>query len=271
MTTKPDTISIRASDERELVADSATLSLIIEGAAIFSGDNAFKKAKEVQALIAVLHECGVTEEQISLRDLRVQSDQLIGIKTSSCLYTIQVNKVSAERMSDTMSGIAGLKRVNMQSIRWNFSTLESEIEHLRLEVIGKAKDQAAATAAALGVDLWGVYRFEESIARPGEEHKMLAAGAMLRSKSKKASPPNLGIPMTHRGTLRLAVEAEFRVSPFVGVEARAPRRACPGGSGSITRIRHGKAGARKSVGRKAALVRHLIEGPLADIVPPQKV
>ncbi len=64
MSLKPDTIAVRILSETELDADSADLTVVIEGSTVFSGAEAFKKAKELRELIEALRATGIEEGRI---------------------------------------------------------------------------------------------------------------------------------------------------------------------------------------------------------------
>jgi hypothetical protein len=70
---KPDTITVRIIAETELDADSADLTVVIEGSMVFSGNGALKKAKEVRELVESLRQVGLDEARIKLRSVEVNS------------------------------------------------------------------------------------------------------------------------------------------------------------------------------------------------------
>ncbi|NLX95328.1 MAG: hypothetical protein GXY83_04055 [Rhodopirellula sp.] len=63
---QPDTISVRVVNEAEIDADTADLTVVVEGSSVFSGSEAFKKAKELRALIDALKEAGIAWKALSL-------------------------------------------------------------------------------------------------------------------------------------------------------------------------------------------------------------
>ncbi len=80
---KPDTIAVRIVNETELDADTADLTVIVEGSAVFSGAKAFKKAKELRALVEALTQAGIDETQVKLRSVEISSASFAIIKAST--------------------------------------------------------------------------------------------------------------------------------------------------------------------------------------------
>ena len=66
MEQQPDTITIEIIEEDEIFADRADLFVTIKGKSLFTGEEAFKKAIEVRALVESLTAFGITEEDILL-------------------------------------------------------------------------------------------------------------------------------------------------------------------------------------------------------------
>ena len=65
----------------EIDADSADLTVVVEGSSVFSGAEAFKKAKELRVLIDALKEAGIDENRVKLRSVEVNSQSFAIIKT----------------------------------------------------------------------------------------------------------------------------------------------------------------------------------------------
>ena len=86
-----DTITVRVINEVELDADSADLTVIIEGSSVFSGSEAFKKAKELRNLIEALKEVGIEEDRVKLRSVEINSQSFAIIKTSSAKYVASIS------------------------------------------------------------------------------------------------------------------------------------------------------------------------------------
>ncbi len=63
---QPDTITVRVINEIEIDADSADLTVVVEGSSVFSGAETFKKAKELRGLIDALKKAGVDENRVKL-------------------------------------------------------------------------------------------------------------------------------------------------------------------------------------------------------------
>lgn len=182
---------------------------------MFSGMKTFKKADEVQSLIKALQADGISEEDVSVVNVQLETDNFAKIKSSACRFTLVIRKVPAELLSSVLATLAAQKQANMKFLLWQFSTLASEIETLRSEVIQQARTKAASTAAALGVSLLGVYSFDEKIHEPDSGS---GAGDLLHHRNVKAKrakmPQQLGFTLSYSAELTLTVQATFRVSPM---------------------------------------------------------
>ena len=216
MNQKPDTIAIEASETRLLTADSASITIVIEGSAVFSGARAFEKAKEVSELVDALEEDGIKRESVSIRDVHLDSSSFAGIKSSACRYTLYVREISTELLPSVLTTVASRNQAELTSLQWGFSKLKAETEELRREVIREALSKAKATADALGVTVLGVYNFDESVHAPGRRSQSYGDDKGFRLRKSKGPPPEIGFSLIHTETLQVSAKAEFRVSSMDG-------------------------------------------------------
>ncbi len=207
--TQPDTISINIQREAELDADSADLHLQVEGSSVMSGQQAFKQAKEVRALVHALTQIGVTESQIKLRSVNFDMQAGIMLKSSTARYSITLAKVALEQLPAALGAIASQKNCQMQHIAWNYSQAEATRKRLRTEALQAALDQAKADAALLGIRVLGVHTLHESGHAPAPQQRMMMAAASPRSKQRSV---DLGFTLGNTMTIRSGIDATFRVS-----------------------------------------------------------
>ena len=120
----PDIIHVETAREKVLSADSAVLVVVTEGASAFSGDRAFKKAAEVNDLVVAIEEIGLDGESVSILDVRMASDSFVGIKSSSCKYTVQIRDVPTDLVPKALAVVASRKQARLESLAWEFSNLE---------------------------------------------------------------------------------------------------------------------------------------------------
>lgn len=209
---KPDTISVRVVQETELDADSADLTVVIEGSSVFSGSQAFKKAKELQELLEVLQEAGIEENQVKLRNVHINSQSFALIKSSSARYTVLIKKVSLERLPPVLSAVAAHKGAELSHLLWKYGELKTTRRRLRREALSEAMEQARGDAELLGVEVLGIYQLSE--AADNKEHRPEYIGGnsgdFLAMRSR-ASKEDIGLHLGNSTTVTVDLRAEFRV------------------------------------------------------------
>ncbi len=214
MAMKPDTITIRAQAEAEIDADSADLIVRVEGSSVFSGMEAFKKAKELQGLLAALYETGIDEGQIKLRSVEVDSQSFSLLKSSSAKYVVKIAAVELDMLAASLGVIATQKHCKLSHLKWNYSTSEAVKQNLRSEALVKAIEFARQDAEILGIKILGIYDLSNH-ARHSDVASEQIVGEMMSSapRAKKASI-DFGFALGHSATVTVDLEAEFRVSPI---------------------------------------------------------
>ncbi len=199
----------------EVAATSADIDLEVEGSSIFTGDEAFKKARELRELFETLTAAGLEPGQLTVQGIRLSSEGLLGWKGSSCRYSVRIRKAKSDVLPQVLGSIAAKKGVTMTKISWRFETLETELTALRERAMADLLAKARQTAALLGVEILGVHSFRETIGSPESERRVPTKQGSWETAEKlrvQVGPPSVW--PSSRATATLTVQAEFRVSPF---------------------------------------------------------
>lgn len=216
MDSKPDTIKISASQKEEISATHADLHVTVKGSSIVSGNEALKKAKEVNQLLEALSQIQVKEEAVKLQGVRVEAASGTLLKSSSAVYRLKVRCEDLSMFAGILDVIASQKNATLERVEWKYN--EDEVRARILgEVIEKAKLKAGRVAASLGVKLLGVYDFienvfDEEMPAMFQPQMMLKRGATLTASA--APEPSLGMDVQHSKTVHVNVDIWYRVSEF---------------------------------------------------------
>ncbi|MFH1919430.1 MAG: SIMPL domain-containing protein [Planctomycetota bacterium] len=229
---KPDTITVRILTESELDADSADLTVIVEGSSVFSGAEAVKKAKELRALIDSLKEAGLDESRVKLRSVEINSQSFALIKTSSAKYVVSVKTVAIEMLPAVLGAVASHKGVHLSRLKWNYSGLKETRSRLREEALADALGQAQRDAEVLGVRVLGVHQImEQAQGRDYNPEYIAGDSADFLGMRAGGKPQPIGLQLGNSTTVSLDIRAEFRVSPIGQIhQGEEPDRNAPGDS-----------------------------------------
>lgn len=216
MERKPDTIKITASQKEEISATHADLHVTVKGSSIVSGNEAMKKAKEVNQLLEALSQIQVKEEAVKLQGVRVEAASGALLKSSSAVYRLKIRCEDLSMFAGILDVIASQKNAALERVEWKYD--EDEVRARVLgEVIEKAKLKAGRVAASLGVKLLGVYdfienAFDEETPAMFQPQMMVKRGATLTASA--APEPSLGMDVQHSKTVHVNVDIWYRVSEF---------------------------------------------------------
>jgi uncharacterized protein YggE len=214
METKPDTIQVSASQREELQASHADLFVSVKGSALVSGDAALKKAREVSQLVEALGQAGLPAGAIHLQSVFAESSGGAVLRSSSAIYRLRIRCQELELFAGLLGAITDQKNASLERVEWKYpeqSALEGALE----KAIQKAGAKAQKIAGALGVDLLGVYSFNENIL--DQETFMPHAIFEAQGKSRAMgviSQPNLGLDIQHSKQVEIRVDLEYRISGF---------------------------------------------------------
>jgi len=212
MESKPDTIKVSASHREEIFASHANLYVTVKGSSIVSGNEAMKKAKEVNQLVEALTRFGLSPEAVQLQGVRLETSSGALLKSSSAMYFLKIKSEKLEQLAGLLDVIAEQKNTTLERIEWKYPE-ESAREHGLESAIAKGKEKAEKVAASLGVKLLGVYEFMENTF--DEERPPMPFQAMEMSmKARAAAPaePSLNMDIQHSKTIHVNVDIWYRVS-----------------------------------------------------------
>jgi uncharacterized protein YggE len=208
---KPDTIKVSASHKEEIFAAHADLHVVVKGSSLVSGNEAMKKAKEVNQLLEALKQAGVKEEAVALQGVNVSTSTGAVMKSSTASYRLKIRCDDLAKFAEMLDIIASQKNAALMRTEWKYDE-DATREALLLAALEKAKSKAAKVAQAMGVKLLGVYDlienvYDEEAAMPFQAQ----AKAVFRSAPEE---PSLGMDVQHSKTIHATVDIWYRVSAF---------------------------------------------------------
>jgi uncharacterized protein YggE len=215
MDTKPDTIKVSAIHREEIFASHANLYVTVKGTSVVSGSEAMKKAREVSQLVEALTRFGLGPEAVQLQGVRIETASGALLRSSSARYHLKVKSETVEQLPGLLDVIAEQKNATLERIEWKYP--EEEAGNQALEAaIARGKAKAEKVAAAMGVELLGVYDFMENTfdeERPpmpfqAKAMDMRALGAVAQAE------PSLSMDIQHSKTVQVNVDIWYRVSPL---------------------------------------------------------
>ena len=219
-TDPPNTIKISETRRHEIAADRADLSVTVEGASLFTGQEALHKAREVAHLVRELTEYGLPPSEILLQG--VFADTATGLlgKSSAARYKLRLRCANLAQLADILGIVTAQKNARLNFIEWGYPDDDGLKAQWLRQAIAQANEKAALVAAGLGVRLLGVYRFSEKYA--DEETPRRTSGdwqeqEVLRSRTARVSSEELGLEISHTKKVQVAVEIEYLISGYEAV------------------------------------------------------
>jgi hypothetical protein len=213
---RPDTITIEVTEAEEMFADSVDLFVTIRGKSFFTGEEAFKKAKEVRELVEGLTEFGLSEKGILLQS--IQADVSTGIigKQSSAIYRLRIKCQKLDELADILGIITTQKNTDLGRMVWRYSNAEEFHEKLLEKCLMKSKQKAERVASALGVGLIGVHEFDDQVidTEASVLTQPVAAKASSAFKVGSVSQESLGLSVSHSKRVTLKTTTKYKISSF---------------------------------------------------------
>jgi uncharacterized protein YggE len=212
MDNKPDTIKVSAFHKEEIFASHANLYVTVKGSSIVSGNEAMKKAKEVNQLVEALTRFGLSTDAVQLQGVRIETASGALLKSSSAVYSLKIKAEKLEQLAGLLDIIAEQKNASMNRIEWKYPE-EAARERGLESAIAKGKAKAEKVAASLGVKLLGVYDFIENAfdeERPPIPYQAMEMAPMARAKGP--AEPSLSMDIQHSKTIHVTVDIWYRVS-----------------------------------------------------------
>jgi len=213
MESKPDTIKVSATHKEEISATHANLHMTVKGSSVVSGDQAMKKAKEVNSLVEALTTFGLSPEAVHLQGVHIEVSSGTLLKSSSAMYRLKIRCEKLDQLADLLDIISSQKNASLERIEWKYSEEAAREQALDI-ALTRAKSKAEKVAKSLGVKLLGVYDLIENQYDEEMPFPHFAAQAMPRAMSKAAPEPSLDMDIQHSKTINVNIEIWYRVSSF---------------------------------------------------------
>lgn len=214
MESKPDTIKVSVAHREEIFASHANLHVTVRGSSVVSGNEAMKKAREVNQLVEALTHFGLSPDSVQLLGVHIETSSGTLLKSSSATYRLRVHLETLESLAEVLDIIASQKNATLERIEWKYPEQDAQERGLE-SAIAKGKAKAEKVASAMGVKLLGVYDFMENTfdeERPPMPFQ--AAERSMKTFAAVADQPSLGMDIQHSKTIHVNVEIWYRVSSF---------------------------------------------------------
>lgn len=215
METKPDTIHVSTVQSEEIQATHADLIVTVKGTSFISGNEALKKSREVNQLVKELNAVGLSVEDIRLQSVFTEMTSGNFLKSSSATYRLSLRCNKLERIADLLSVIVSQKNASLEKIIWRYPDEEMR-EQLLEKAIAVVQGRASKVAASLGVELLGVYTFNENYMDEEGPFRMTEAGfAQAKTRAAGITPQaDLGMDIQHTKKVEVRLDVEYRISGF---------------------------------------------------------
>jgi hypothetical protein len=214
-------IIVHASATDEVNASGADLMVTVEGASLFSGKEALRKAKELRRLIDALGRFGLDEDDIMVEGIEATSQAGLLTRSSSALYRLRIGCDQLELLADILEIITAQKTARLEQTLWRYDGLGQT----RASLLGKCADEAARKATTialtLGVALGPIHRLvelgaESSAHDPGHffgEQAANETAGVPTAVRRRTLKDELSFAIVNRRPVRVAVQAEFAIGP----------------------------------------------------------
>ncbi len=209
MATKPDTIKVSIMGKEEISATHADLYVTVKGSSFVSGNEAMKKAKEVNQLVEALISFGVKNEAVFLQGVHLEQAGGALLKSSSAVYRLKIRCDDLNLFAGMLDVVSSQKNATLERVEWKYNDDEARERVLKLAV-EKAKKKAEQVAGALGVKLIGVYDFLEATT----DEEMFGGFQPQALRQTSLHEQSLGMDIQHTKNLHVKLEVWYRVSEF---------------------------------------------------------
>ena len=213
---QPDTITIEISDADELFADSVDLFVTIKGKSLFTGQEAFKKAREVRELAEGLTNFGLTETDILLQGVKTDVSKGIIGKHSSATYRLRIKCRKLDELADILGIITNQQNTDLAHMVWRYDAEDFQANLLE-KCLSKSKHKAERVASSLGVELLGVHEFYEQVndTEISDLRQPVAASRGAGFAAKAVTKEELGLSVSHSKRVTLKLTIKYRVSSLI--------------------------------------------------------
>ncbi len=211
----PDRISLEISKKTEVSPLWAILEVTIEGEASFSGNESFRKAKEVATFVDALKQTDYDEAHVSLENVVIKTSTGVLTKSSSARFELKLDKIPLKQLSSVLSVVARQKNISINSVDYDFGALEKEKSELMEQACLAAKEEGLRVCSFYGVELLGIYSMAPSWSLPDMQSYEMTRSSF--GKSRRSEMEGLDIIENKKDELLLALRMEFRVGGFKDV------------------------------------------------------
>ncbi len=148
-------LKISETAERNINVVAAKLHLEISGENFIYGNAALEKSGEVKSLVVDLKDVGIGGENVSVKDVVLQTETGFFSKSSKGTYKIVVRVEDLALMPNALGAIAAQKNCRLGRTEWVFDEDEARLELAR-EALVRAKRKADTMAEAVGYRIIGI-------------------------------------------------------------------------------------------------------------------
>ncbi len=208
---KKPRIATTATRHAEMSADGADIWVTIKGSTLVTGNAALRKAKEVNQLVTGLLDVGITEADLSLQGIEVESSSGVLSRSTSASYSLRIRCSDLELLASILGAISAQKVVILDRLDWRYPDDKEARLQLLEECVAEAKAKAVRIAAALGVKLGNVRGFTETWTDPEQTSQRLVAGSAMPATARRAREVDLGFQLSHTKSVELGVEIEYAI------------------------------------------------------------
>lgn len=213
MESKPDTIKVSSTYKEEIPAVHADLYVTVKGSSIVGGNEAMKKAKEVNGLVEALTSFGLKSEAATLQGVHIETESGVLLKSSSATYRLKIRCEELSQLAGLLDVISSQKNAALERIEWKYDEDEARERGLNI-ALEKAKAKAQKITASLNVKLLGVYDFIENTYDEEAPAMFQPQARMMKRGGSSADEPSLGMDIQHNKTIHVNVDIWYRVSAF---------------------------------------------------------
>lgn len=212
-----NTIKVSEARRHEIAADRADLHVTVEGASLFTGAEALKKAREVAQLVRELTDFGLSMTDIYLQGVYADTSSGLLGKASVARYKLRVHCADLAQLADLLGIVTGQKTARLTVIEWGYPDDDGLKDQWLGDCITRANAKAALVASGLNVRLLGVHTFTEKYQDGETPHRTAVAEEgmlMARSRTARVSGEELGLEISHTKVVHVSVEIEYLISGY---------------------------------------------------------
>ncbi|HTV23253.1 MAG TPA: SIMPL domain-containing protein [Polyangiaceae bacterium] len=208
------TLAISAVHEREVNADAADLHVTVQGLSLVTGGAALKKAKEVAALVTALVQAGITESDIQLESVQLESSSGLLGRSSAARYRLRVRCNELEHLPDALGAVTAAKNARLDALDWRYPESREQYAEWLERALDEANFKARVAAAALGARITGIHHASERSLDDPESPRRRTFALEGVARAARAAPVDLGFELSHRRKVGVRVDVQYRIEGF---------------------------------------------------------